>query len=249
MLLCACGIFSHEPPPPPPKPKVVKHVEPPPKLEEEIIYPADSYLLHLSLAELTLKGPSAPLSAIAADFDIARAYTLQKQDGGTLQPVVILEYAIKGAPKHNHLIIPITMPVESSDMAALEETMARLGPLPYTLYDMKLGVISLPPIATLGDEGKDARAAEFLIESRLQPLIKEAAPFPPMVQARINLKLSRFFTLYRYKEPAYFAIENAKQSLAAVDESATGEETGSLSQEIDAQEGLLHKTMPFTLGF
>jgi hypothetical protein len=71
-----------------------------------------------------------------------------------------------------------------------------------------------------------------------------------MVQARIGLQLTRFFMRNKYKEPAYLAIENAKQSLAQVDEtSGDPDATRGLSKEIDAQESLLYKTMPFTFTF
>jgi hypothetical protein len=110
-------------------------------------------------------------------------------------------------------------------------------------------VIHLPTLALLGDEGNDAGFAEDMIENRLQPLIKGATPFPALIQARLNLQLAAFFISHRYQEPAYFTIENARQSLAAVDEAATGEDTRPLSQEIDAQESILHKTMPYTLRF
>lgn len=72
-----------------------------------------------------------------------------------------------------------------------------------------------------------------------------------MVQARLELQLTRFFMQHQYKEAAYLAIENAKHSLAMVDESTpdAADTARGLFDEIDAQEMLLYKTMPFTFDF
>jgi hypothetical protein len=252
LLLFAC---SSPPPPPPPKPRHVHHKPVPPQpvaeeiIEQPIEYTPDAYLLHLSLAELTLAAVS-DISASAADFDIVRDYSEQIQDGNILQPAIILEYSLKNRKEHQRIAIPFTMPHETNDFLGLEDAMARLNSLSYTMYDLRPAVITLPPPELLENEGDDKAEVEMTINSRLQPLIQKATPLAPMAQSRIELQLTRFFIQHRYKEPAYLAIENAKQSLAtAAETSRNSDVTRVLSKLIDAQESLLYKTMPFTFHF
>lgn len=250
LLFVACA--SEPETPHPQKPKHARHKPQPPATDESIEYSADAYLLHLTLAELALEANPSDVPASAADFDIARSYTLQKQNSSALQPVIILEYALKGQSEHQRIAIPFSMPTDTDEFPNLNDAMVRLNSLSYTMYDLRLAVVQMPPplALPLPDEGSTANAAEAAVSSRLQPLLKKATSLDPMVQARIELQLTRFFMRHKYKEPAYLAIENAKESLAVVDETSPNPDaTRGLSKEIDAQEGLLYKTMPFTFTF
>lgn len=244
MLLSACGIFGGEESSQPPKARHARH----PKPEE--IYQADAYLLHLSLARLALQASPTNVSASAADWNIARAYSVQKQNGNALQPTLILEYTLKGQAEHKHIAIPFDMPHTTPEFPDLESAMARLSPLPYTLYDLRPAVVSLPAPTTMDEEGMNAAVARKLVDDRLELLAKRTIPLSPMTQARIDLQLARFFIRHKYKDPAYIAVENAKQSLAMVEErSGDGADSRTLSREIEETDSLLHKTMPLTLDF
>jgi len=251
--LSLLALAGCEPPmePPPAKPRVQEQQEAPAKKPEQVAFPPAAYPLHLSLADLTLEAGDDPSSA-AADFDIARAYSSQPQERKTLQPAVIIEYSLRDSAARRFVVAPFYMPKEDADFPSLEDIMTRMSSLSYTVYDLRVGVISIPALSPLPPEGNDRDAAKKLAEDSLAPLIKSAAPLPPMGQARVYLQLARFFTSNKYKEPAYLAIEEARQSLALVNESATADKTESgrnLTREIDTQEALLHKTMPFTLNF
>jgi hypothetical protein len=115
---------------------------------------------------------------------------------------------------------------------------------------MRLAVVTLPPPEPLAPEGDDPAAAQKLIDARMQPLIKNSLSQSSIIQARIYLQLTQFFMQHQCKEPAYIALENAKDALAkASDNVGTNEAAKALLHDIDTQEDILHKTMPFTLGF
>lgn len=251
LWLCSC---SEQPPAPPPaKVKHVRHVPaqvtPPP--QEIVLYGPNAYLLHLTLADLTLQASAPEIPVPDPDYEIARAYSQQVQSGIILQPALILEYTVKDSHEHKHVAIPFSMPHEDDGFPGLAEAMDRLNNLSYTMYDLRLAVISLPPSEPMLEETTDNAIAQSHITNRLEPLIRKAAPMPAMLQSRLGLELTRFFMLHKYKEAAYIAIENAKHSLATVSISSPESDVAiqNLFGEIDAQEKLLYKTMPFTFDF
>lgn len=247
LLLCSCGINQEQGQP---QGKQAQREQEAPKLEAAIVYQPDAYLLHLSLAGLALQSAPASVGASAADFDIARAYSNQRPEENITQSVVVMEYTVKGQGAHSNIVVPFDLSGSAAEFPALEEAMQRLDALSYTMNDLRLVMITLPPPAPLADEGSSAEGARKLVEERLQPLIKTASPLPAVEQARVSLNLLRFFMRHSSKEPAYLTMENAKQSLAAAEaEGSDPKYLRRLSQELETEEGQLYKTMPFTLGF
>ena len=250
--LSACGPSLLQPPPPRPH---IHHSEAPPRekqgplpmqgpMQEIHIYRPDDYILQLSRADLLLRLNPASGSA-TDDISAIRNYTRQPQPDKLLQPAVVIEYSMNNdRSDRRRIAIPFTMPHDNQDFPGLDDIMRQLDTVPYTLYDMKLAVITIAPQPPLDS---DTASESGRIYARLQQLIGGAMPLPPMVQARMELQLTRFFMLHGYKQAAYLAIDNAKHSIAMVDGRGDVQATQDLSRQIEKQENLLYKTMPFTL--
>lgn len=245
VLLGGCGLFSSEQPIH--TRKIAHHTS---KMEET--RKMESYLVHLSLAELALENGAPGLLTSQVDYTDARNFSLKKQDGTITQPVIVIEYGIKRKSDHRMVIVPFEMPHESSQFSDLADIMTKLETLPYTLYDLRMVKIQIPPQTPLGIQGNDPIASQAVIEDRFRTLLKNSSTIAPLVQTKIDLQETQFFMEHSYKDAAYIALENAKLSIAKAAAVGRDEDSATikiLSDAIEEEENHLRQSMPFTFPF
>lgn len=214
-----------------------KHAKPAPTH-----YLAEAYVKHLALAEL------AP-EPRAADLDIISAYVTQKPNKPERLTLVVFEYKSDSGKALQKIIAPVSSRSKNSRFPALLEIMKRLNARVYTLHNLHLAVATVAPGEALKlPEGSIGDIRQALGE-RQQQLLDNAEPLSPLDDARIQLRLIRFFIDHRLRDAAYLCVDNVKHLLA----SATSDQAGSadiiktLSQELVVLESHLRKALPFTM--
>lgn len=205
-------------------------------------YLAEAYVKHLALAELALE-PTED------DLDIIGAYAAQKSTKPERQALVVFEYKTDGEKTLQKIIAPISTPAEKSKFTALLEIMNRLNERTYTLHNIHLAVVMVAPGEALKLPEGSINEIKQALDGEQQRLLDNAEKMSTLDDARTQLRLIRFFIDHHFRDAAYLSVDNVKHLLA----SATNNQSGgtdiikSLSQELEALESQLHKTLPFTM--
>ena len=203
-------------------------------------YTASDYISHLALVKLTPKDLN--------NLEIINAYANQKSKLVTQQSVVVLEYQQADTPSKQQLVAPVALDKENNNFPELLSIMQKLGEQPYTLHNLQVTTVSLKP-------GKHLKLSQKDVINPANPhnlqinLLKNTIKFSPEERISAELRLITFFIKHRFRDAAYLAVDNAKQSLASLqrDMPDDAQTITSLSQELDQLESEVHKTMPFTL--
>jgi hypothetical protein len=212
-----------------------------------IILPG-AYIEALSLAAIAFDRSPSNISNASQYLATLEAYGEQPQSKVALQPVVVLEYARHGESNTVRIVAPFTMPLPDAKFPALQRIMTAFKGNNYVLDDVDLLVFKMTPADSLHVADYDGPAAQSYISKRLDNLLQDATPPTQAADVRVELQLSRFFMKHRAQDGAWLTLENAKQGLTGLAQSGTlpKVEMDSLTHQVEEQEVLLHKNMPYT---
>lgn len=205
-----------------------------------------TYIEDISLAKLALdKSTSSMPQSLIIKLNEIEAYTNQKPQKPVHQPVLVVSYRFKEEDNTYRLLIPYVMPVEKAPFNALRKITEAMGTI-YTLYDIKPGVLTLLPGSDpVSFDNKSGKEIADLLTHYTQDLAADVRPLPAMAEARVQLRLSRFFMAKGRRDAAYLSLDNAKQALAQA--SGQTDDVQELSRRLEQLEGQLRKSMPFKL--
>lgn len=201
-------------------------------------YDAASFVEHLSVARLTLEN-GGTASDIADDAKVIEAFTKQKKAKSTIVTLAVLDYS--GAGKH--ALAPVG---EGKNMTQLTNVLAVMGAKPYKLKDVHVMAVSIAPGVPMKITGQDADAAREAISARHEAIAGSAHKVAPLKEAKLQLKLLRYFMNAQHRDAAYICADNTKRLLSSAPaEGAAREEIDALAKELEATEGELRRTMPY----
>ncbi len=244
LSLALAGCFGSDLPPP-----MVKHAQHKAKTPEAE-FQADVYVLQLTLARIALTQQPPALEEAQAHLALLGSPTAM-QDVSAFQPLVVLEYDMKGEKGTERFAAPISLTDNSSQFPALLDVMNALGDRPLVLREIRLKIATFTPQSFDDFAKKDPALLRKALNDKADRIQSQAKRLSPIEQAHLFLRLTRFFTEHHFKDAAYIAVENAKQLLAEI---STNEDTdkkviNDMNEELESLEVTLHKTMPFTLNF
>jgi len=207
---------------------------------------AEQRVLTLTLAELALENNPKDTKVIAQYVKTlnTQAAAKTKTETETVQPVLVMEYTLRGQSEPRTLLVPVVVGTEMPAFKPLRQVQGRLGGLLYTLRDLRAYYVTVtwPPMQKFST-GEFAQQ----IAAEKQHLLTGALPLSPYENAQLQLQLTQFFLKTRMRDAAYLALENAKDSLAMVAEEMPSLDIAALSQRASDLELRLHKEMPYKI--
>jgi len=208
---------------------------------------ADTYLLNLALAHLTLSRDAADISSAQPYLDVIQAYHAQPPEAGSRQTALIVQYADKQKKGIQQLVIPFSREGDPAGCSTMEAIVQHLQTPQHALHDMRPYVIATGPRPFVVDN-TTAAALRVSLATEQQRMMDRAAKPPPVEEVQALMGLTRCFIQKRIRDAAYLAMENAKQSLAAISEhaAATPDDIRRLAREQAMLEETLHAVMPYT---
>jgi len=223
---------------------------PPHSISAKRHYPADAYVLSLARTQLLL-AKEMPNSAVAADLAVLETYTAKKKHRNpAYQPVVIIEYGSGNTGKIQKTAAPISLTDTTSEFPALLEIIDKLPSAPYTLRNIRSAVATIAPAKPLTFSISDAEQTKKTIDDQMRMLLQKSVPLVAIEDVRVQIRLTDFFMHHRMRDAAYLSLENAKQSLAAIESSQNNQETiKTLSSQLEKLESELHSTLPYGFDF
>jgi hypothetical protein len=234
LLLCSCAPVSsffdslgHKP---------AKHA----KLSKpQNSFDAEAFAQHLALAKIAAGNEDGE------DLEALQAAGSQKNKHSPQLTLLVLEYKTPEAKRLHKIAAPVSR--DNDEFPALLEVMDALGTTPYTLHDIHLASTTVTPPAAVDFSGMTSEQIVAWVDQQEQRLQEGAHKLAPLEDAKLQLQLTRFFMANGFRDPAYLAVGNVKQALAAAtqNKSADEESIKALSQELDSTENQLHKEMPF----
>lgn len=140
---------------------------------------SSDYLLHMSIVQLRFDAGATNLSLLAPEIALLASYQAQDHRNITLQPSIILEYSLEGKDTHEFAVIPFSIAQPSTGYSGLDAIMHKLNNLPYTFYDVRVAVLTLP--ASNSTTGKNFNMHDLGVYCRdyLAERIKTAVPLAP----------------------------------------------------------------------
>lgn len=203
-------------------------------------YDASAFVEHLSVARITLENGGS-LSDIADNSKVIESYTKQKKASSGSMKLVVLEYTANG--KAQRAIAPLN---ENKNLNALSNVLTPLGTASYKLKDVYVRGVSVSPGLPLKISGQDSAAVKQAIDTRHEAIINSAHKVSALEDARLQLKLLRFFTSTQQRDAAYICADNTKRLLSSLPQQGTeGDKINQLARELEAAEGELRQKMPY----
>lgn len=201
-------------------------------------YNSSDFIEHLSIANTTLESGGS-LSDIANDAKVLEAYSKQKNTKTVKHTIVILEYTDNNDKNHR-----VMAPVSNASLSTVSEVMDVLDNKTYKLKDIKVAAASVAPGAPIKITGQELPVAKEIIAARSQAIMVNSTKLPALQEAKLQLKLLRFFIAGQKRDAAYIAADNTKRLLLNIHDKGNAEVT-ELAKDLEAAEGELHQKMPY----
>lgn len=204
---------------------------------------ADEYVLNLTLAQLALVPPGGNVRAAEPHVKKLSA----ENDPRHPVSLTLLSLDYKTPPKNEKfaLLAPVALNDEGN-FPLLAAVLKRLAGAPYTLHDVHVHTILFAP-RRVRWSWQDPALLHRQLQWRQKHIMADAKPLPPLVDAGLELRLTRFFMQQGVRDAAYLAMENTKAALAqaTTQKAADPADIAALSKEAEAQEVELRKEMPY----